>query len=80
MAEKLSRYNHFFQMADTLRVVYNARTSAVVRLLPQHFDPVAEPGHSEEWRKLPDSVLEMLRDNGMLISTGKDELQEVLER
>ena len=67
-------------MADTLRVVYNARTGAVVRLLPQHFDPVAEPGQSEEWRKLPDSVLEMFRDNGMLISTETDELKEVLER
>ncbi|RLE16382.1 MAG: hypothetical protein DRJ14_08645 [Acidobacteria bacterium] len=80
MMEKLSRYNHFFQMADTLRVVYNARTGAVVRLLPQHFDPVAVDDHSERWRKLPDSVLEMLRDTGMLISTGTDELKEVLER
>ncbi len=80
MAEKLSRYNHFFQMGKKLRVVYNARTGAVVRLLPQHFDPVAKSGQDEEWHKLPDNVLEILRDSGMLISADMNELQTVLER
>ena len=80
MTEKLSRYNHFFQMAGTLQVVYNARTGAVVRLLPRHFGSVTDPGHSEKWQELPDSVLLMCRDNGMVIPADMDELQDVLQR
>lgn len=67
-------------MGEKLRVVYNARTGSMVRLLPQHFDPVAESGRNGGWRKLPDNVLSMLRDNGMLISADMDELQTVLEK
>ncbi|NOZ12767.1 MAG: radical SAM protein [Acidobacteria bacterium] len=80
MMEKLSRYNHFFQMVDTFRVVYNALSGAVVRMTPQHFDPLIEQGRSGEWQKLPGSVLGMLREGGMLVPGDMDELQKVRDR
>ncbi len=67
-------------MADKLRIVYNARSGAVVRMTPKHYDSVSDSSHSGGWQKLPDSVRTMLRDNGMLIPTGIDELNEVLEQ
>ncbi len=80
MTEKLSRYNHFFQMADKLRIVYNARSGSVLRMTPKHYDSVSDSSHSGGWQKLPDSVRAMLRDNGVLIPTDRDELNEVLEQ
>ncbi len=75
MMEKLSRYNHFFQMADTLRVVYNARTGAVVQLDKNTWE-ILQEGKPENLRP---SVEDTLREQGMIVAAEADELSLAME-
>ncbi|NOZ13415.1 MAG: radical SAM protein [Acidobacteria bacterium] len=76
MVEKLSRYNHFFQMADTLRIVYNARTGAVVRLDSRSWKLVRDG----KCRELDPEVSAVMREQGVLVPGETDELALAMEK
>ncbi len=74
--EKLSRYNHFFQMADTLRVVYNALKGTVVRLDKDSWNLVQEGKYYE----LDPEISGVMRKQGILIPDETNELALAMER